>query len=138
MITHPIATLSVLRYRETARQLGLLTAKEAGDILGVTGPTVRHWSCAGILPKPVPYGKRHYWKREHIDQYLASFQETVGARVRVRPSPAEPIHVTVPAPVAAPCHQTIRVQPGDTLVLGKRSYVLRVSSRGEAFLEVMH
>jgi len=50
----------------------MLTRTDVGHLFGVDRVTVRAWERAGYLPEPVRIGRKPYWAREALAEFLAT------------------------------------------------------------------
>lgn len=52
----------------------LLTRNEVAEMLDISLPTLLQWEKDGVIPKPKRLGKRVYWLRKSLVQFLESSQ----------------------------------------------------------------
>lgn len=50
----------------------VLTASQAGELVGLDGSTIRRNSEAGLFPKPIHIGSAVRWRRAEIEDWLAA------------------------------------------------------------------
>jgi predicted DNA-binding transcriptional regulator AlpA len=45
---------------------------ELAGLLGISTRTLRRWELKGLIPRPASVGMQRYWKRDVIDDWIAS------------------------------------------------------------------
>jgi predicted DNA-binding transcriptional regulator AlpA len=58
--------------RATPLPSAMLTRRDVGHLFGVDRVTIREWEKAGYLPEPLRIGRKPYWPRETMAEFLAT------------------------------------------------------------------
>ena len=70
-----LAGLQVKREKTQEQSKGLLSSEQVAQRLGCTKSTISSYVKDCKFPPGQKIGKRHYWRREQVDEYLAKQQE---------------------------------------------------------------
>ncbi|OBW95203.1 helix-turn-helix transcriptional regulator [Gallibacterium salpingitidis] len=55
---------------QTTSEVNIMTAKDVTDLTGITIQTLRKQYKQGKFPKPTKIGKKEFWHKDIINQFL--------------------------------------------------------------------